>query len=243
MTTELPTTCGAVVRSSDWLAGQPKPYYQDESVTIYHGDSREIMAKLKNPDAVITDPPYGINLGSDETHVIGNRPYESFKDTESNVKSVIIPIICLAMTMAKRVVVTPGTRCCFFYPYPDEIGSIFIPAGAGFSRWGFTCSQPILYYGKDPYMPLNKKPNSFRTTALAEKNGHPCPKPLQWMTWLVDRCTLPNETILDPFCGSGTTLRAAKDLGRHAVGIELEEKYCEIAANRMAQSVLWPANS
>ena len=219
------------------------PYYEDESVTIYHGDAAEILPKLSGIDAVITDPPYGVNLGSDATHVIGNTPYESFRDTEANVKCHIIPVVCLAMSMAKRVVVTPGTRCCFFYPYPDEIGAIYIPAGAGFSRWGFTCSQPILYYGKDPYMPRNKKPNSFTTTALADDNGHPCPKPLKWMTWLVDRCSTPNETICDPFMGSGTTLRAAKDLGRRAIGIEIEEKYCEIAARGMSQGVLWPANT
>jgi DNA modification methylase len=98
-------------------------------------------------------------------------------------------------------------------------------------------SHPILYYGKDPKMP-NAYANGRISTATAEDNGHPCPKPLEWMSWLVNRCSLEGETILDPFMGSGTTLRAAKDAGRNAIGIELEEEYCEIAVRRLSQEVL-----
>jgi site-specific DNA-methyltransferase (adenine-specific) len=72
----------------------------------------------------------------------------------------------------------------------------------------------------------------------AEKNGHPCPKPIGQWKWLVNRATVVGDSILDPFMGSGTTLRAAKDLGRKAIGIEIEERYCEIAANRLRQEVL-----
>jgi site-specific DNA-methyltransferase (adenine-specific) len=68
--------------------------------------------------------------------------------------------------------------------------------------------------------------------------GHPVEKPIQWMRWAVALASRPGELVLDPFAGSGTTLRAAKDLGRRAVGIELEERYCEIAAKRMGQEVL-----
>jgi site-specific DNA-methyltransferase (adenine-specific) len=70
----------------------------------------------------------------------------------------------------------------------------------------------------------------------AEANGHKYQKPLAVMRWILSRC--PGPTILDPFMGSGTTLRAAKDLGRRAIGVEVEEKYCEIAVRRLAQGVL-----
>lgn len=76
---------------------------------------------------------------------------------------------------------------------------------------------------------------------LSEKMGsygHPCPKPLKFKSWLIDKFSDKNSSIIDPFMGSGTTLRAAKNLGRKAIGIEIEEKYCEIAAKRCRQGVL-----
>jgi site-specific DNA-methyltransferase (adenine-specific) len=69
-----------------------------------------------------------------------------------------------------------------------------------------------------------------------DSGDHPSPKPLALYRWLIERVA--GHTILDPFMGSGTSLRAAKDLGRKAIGIEIEERYCEIAARRMAQLVL-----
>jgi site-specific DNA-methyltransferase (adenine-specific) len=73
---------------------------------------------------------------------------------------------------------------------------------------------------------------------MPEDNGHPCPKPLRVMSWIVERTTRPSDVILDPFMGSGTTLRAAKDSGRSAIGIEIEERYCEMAVERLGQGVL-----
>ena len=73
---------------------------------------------------------------------------------------------------------------------------------------------------------------------VERQNGHPTPKPLALMADLIALFTDPGETILDPFLGSGTTARAAKDLGRKVIGIEMEEKYCEIAAQRMSQEVM-----
>lgn len=71
----------------------------------------------------------------------------------------------------------------------------------------------------------------------ATPNGHPCPKSEQWARWLIKRATDDSAVICDPFMGSGTTIKAAKDLGRSAIGIEIEEKYCEIAAKRLSQEV------
>jgi site-specific DNA-methyltransferase (adenine-specific) len=75
-------------------------------------------------------------------------------------------------------------------------------------------------------------------TETTEQNGHPCPKPYSAWRWLLERCSDENTVVLDPFCGSGTTLVAAKDLGLRAIGIEIEEHYCEIAAKRLSQEVL-----
>jgi site-specific DNA-methyltransferase (adenine-specific) len=96
----------------------------------------------------------------------------------------------------------------------------------------------VLFYGTAPDLNLGAKPNTLQSSDTAERNGHPCPKPLSWMKWLVVLASSDKEVICDPFMGSGTTLRAAKDLGCSAIGIEIEERYCEMAAKRLQQEVI-----
>lgn len=211
-----------------------KPYYQDEAVTIYHADCREVLPLLPKADLVLTDPPYGVNLGSKKPNSDIKRAREAYistDDTPEFVSTVVVPVIAMCIERFGRVVVTPGNRCAWLYPHPSEIGAFFHPAGNGICRWGFNMTHPILYYGKDPKMP-RAYANGKISTATSKSNGHPCPKPVEWMLWLVERCSLDNETVCDPFAGSGTTLRAAKELNRKAIGIEIEERYCEIAAKR-----------
>ena len=140
-----------------------------------------------------------------------------------------------------RFVMTPGQRLMFRYPEPSAIGAFFYPAGTGSCSWGFVGWQPIFYYGKDPFLQDGKgrRMNSYSSTESSPEVGHPCPKPIAQWKWLTDRCSRPGELILDPFMGSGTTLRAAWDLGRRAIGIEIEERYCEIAAKRLSQRVMF----
>ena len=217
-----------------------KPYYEADGITIFHGDCREILPTLE-ADAMVTDPPYGVALAGKSTKWTARSGvgYTMLSDTPENVEREVIPTIDAARARM-RAVVTPGVRMMWRYPEPTATGAIYYPSGAGPGRWGFTCWQPILYYGKCPYLAagMGSRPDSFSTTEAAEPNGHPVPKPIRTMTWLVNKASLPGEVVLDPFMGSGTTLRAAKDLGRRAIGIEIEERYCEIAATRLGQMVL-----
>ena len=225
-----------------------KPYYDHKGITIYHGDCREILPEVGCIDAVVTDPPYGVGLeakrakkrGGGVSVRIGSY---SFDDTAQYVRTVVVPIIKRCIDGAKAVAVTPGTRCMWYYPQPHDVGCFYSAAGTGMGRWGFTCMQPILYYGSDPYLRTSQgsRANSHGQTYPndANKIGHPCAKPIRMWKWLVNRASLAKEIVFDPFMGSGTTLRAAKDLGRKAIGIEIEEKYCEIAAKRLAQEVLF----
>ncbi len=203
-----------------------KPYYEEAGITIYHGDCREILPTLPNVDLVLTDPPYGVGLA-----------YASFEDSTEAIRLIVADILPVLCSCAKRVALTPGVKNMFLYPQPNHVGSFSYPAGAGLNSWCFTCWQPIFFYGKDPYGGKGSMPDSFVSGEAAEKNGHPCPKPIGQWKWLLKRASLDGECVLDPFMGSGTTLVAAKDLGRQAIGIEIEERYCEIAAKRLAQSV------
>jgi site-specific DNA-methyltransferase (adenine-specific) len=217
-----------------------RPYYQDDFATLYHGDCREVLPQLQPVDLVLTDPPYGVRLG-EKPNVWNKGPYESTDDSPEYVIPLVIEALGLCRQKARRVVMTPGVKNMFAYPKPDHCGSFYYPSGAGCNVWGFTCWQPIFYYGKDPYGGKGSRPDSFMSTEAAEKNGHPCPKPIGQWKKLLERVSLKGETVLDPFAGSGTTLRAAKDLGIKSIGIEIEEKYCEIAAKRLSQEVLWSA--
>ena len=199
-------------------------YYEEEnpSLKIYCGDCLEILPLLPRVDLVVTDPPYGVGVEYENGTV----------DNDSLLTDVVIPTMHKCLMKTERMIVTPGTRCAWLYPRPDEMGCFYFPAGNGFSRWGFTCFQPILYYGKDPY-PTHKTPNSRQWTAPSEKCDHPCPKPIKMMSWLIQKGSLDKEHILDPFIGSGTTLVACKELNRNGIGIEISEKYCAIAKQRL----------
>jgi site-specific DNA-methyltransferase (adenine-specific) len=232
-----------------------KPYYDDgNGIVIYLGDCRAVLGcvsvkgeyhDIGPVDVVLTDPPYGVALSGKRTKreaSLANEGYSGdFEDTPEYVQSVVVPVIRQCIARVSRVLVMPGIRNMFAYPAPDDIGCVFNPAGGGSGRWGFNCVTPILFYGSDPFLVdgLGSRPNSIYDVAAGDGNyGHPCPKPLRWMKWLVNRSSRAGEVILDPFMGSGTTLRAAKDLGHRAIGIELCEAYCEIAARRLEQQVL-----
>lgn len=206
------------------------PYYQEDGITIYHGDCRDILPELEPVDLVLTDPPYG-----------NGTKYQDYHDSEEDLINLIKDIIPVLLRKEERTLLTPGISNIHKYPKPQWILGWFTPAGVGSGPWGFCTWQPILAYGKDPYLQngLGRRADSFLKTESSEKYGHPCSKPIDlWQLVLNRGSALSDDTVLDPFMGSGTTLIAAKNLGRKAIGIEIEEKYCEIAVKRLAQGVL-----
>ena len=223
----------------------PKPYYDEGGITIYHGDCRDVLPGLAPADLLLTDPPYGVGLGSHaDAHEsrpgvgLKKQAYASYDDTKENFAAIVCPAIVMALGIVKRGVVFCAGKNLWLLPQASAVSAIFLPAGQGRTPWGFQNLAHFALYGTAPNLNLGAKNTAIASTASSEKNGHPCPKPIEWMTWLVSLGSLTGETVLDPFMGSGTTLRAAKDLSRKAIGIEIEERYCEIAAKRMAQGVL-----
>ncbi len=220
------------------------PYYQDDYCTIYHGDCRDILPGLEPVDLVLTDPPYGMNLGHHKgindkrSRELRKKGYLSYNDTPQNYKSIIVPAIKCALQISKRGAIFACAPSAWMLPPPSAIGGIYIAAANGRSPWGFQNLSSVLFYGVAPNLHKGSKHTIFKNNDRSDRGcGHPCPKPLAWLLWLVGLASVEKETILDPFMGSGTTLRAAKDLNRKATGIEIEEKYCEIAAKMLSQEV------
>lgn len=209
-----------------------KPYYEKDGITIYHGDCREILPTLQF-DALITDPPYGMN-STDAQMTGGVKKWglwsEKGKETSRSVPlkwdNEAPEIVSSFPILANQVVVWGGN---FFS----------LPVSRSWLVWNkiirnFSSSVCELAW-TNLAAPIDAFDYSHGQLAT-EGKSHPTQKPLPLMKWCIGKTS--GETILDPFMGSGTTLVAAKNLGRKAIGIEIEEKYCEIAAKRLSQDVL-----
>jgi site-specific DNA-methyltransferase (adenine-specific) len=206
------------------------------NATLYLGDCLEILPTLPKVDAVVTDPPYGINGGSGgdaRDFKKGHYEMHGWADTPEYVASTPVEVVRYCITNGIRAAVTPGRRCAFLYPHPDDIGGFWIPGAAMNGRWGFGLLDPILYYGKDPRAGKGAGTSGTLVTEPAGVDGHPAAKPVGAMKWLVNKASLLGETVLDPFMGSGTTGIAALFLGRSFIGIEREPAYFELACRRI----------
>lgn len=220
------------------------PYFDDGQITIFHGDCRDILPTLPPVDLVLTDPPYGVNKRR-RTYAVASGPVAEWDNelalwwTEE------------ATRVAPLVAFTPGVanigRC------PETIGHLryrwtlaaHIVNGMTRGDLGYGNWIPCLIYVSDTVRLYSQRSDVQRIViGRHPRPDHPCPKPYEAILWMLGM--LPGQTVLDPFMGSGTTLRAAKDLGRRAIGIEIEERYCEIAVRRLAQQVFpwkWPDTS
>ena len=226
------------------------PYYQDDAVTIYHGDCREILPTLPKVDLVLTDPPYGAS----DTHA-GHLSGVTLRDgSRARQELGFDGLDSSEMVGLARDWVE---SCSGWVVFTSEWKHLLPLDDAGllirFGIWRKPDGAPQ-FTGDRPGMgweavaichgPGRKSwggggRHAFWEHAKGEnRSGHPTGKPLGLLKEFVRDFSVAGDLILDPFAGSGTTGRAAKDLGRKAILIEIEEKYCEIAAKRMAQEVL-----
>lgn len=215
--------------------GLPTPYYSDENagIVIYHGDCMDILPHMPKVNLVLTDPPYGINHASGHGASWGHTTIANDHSTEARDRVIEwaagLPMICF------------GT---WKMPRPVNVRQVLIfdkgPAfGMGDLRFPWKNSFEEIYISGDGWTANTRDEGVLKGhfTAFSEAAGrvHPNEKPLSLLGYLISRH--PAQTILDPFMGSGTTLLAAKNMGRKAIGIEIEEKYCEIAVWRLRQEV------
>ncbi len=210
------------------------PYYEHDGLVIYNGDCREILPTLPKVDLVLTDPPYGIALDTDNSRFSGGTRGNMAKRGNGIGSAGGKPIANDAEAFDPSFLMAYGSHQIVWgwNNYPD-----LLPRGAclvwlkrydeAFGSFLSDAETAWMSKGHGVYCRRDLSNN-----AIANERAHPTQKPLTLMTWCLD--FFPHaQTILDPFMGSGTTLVAAKRLGRQAIGIEIEEKYCEIAARRV----------
>lgn len=202
-----------------------RPYYSDGAVTLYHGDCREWMEP--SPAAlVLTDPPY-----SGEFAWAWSWLAKWSEKALEPAGSVVT--LCGVSNL-------PGALHAFDQSslrYWWTAAMIHSQQSRLPGKWVVSGWKPALWFVKE-----HRRSSSWvldtRAPKTRPKGLHEWQQPQDWFgTWVI-ALTEPDDTVLDPFAGSGTTLRAAKDLGRKAIGIEIEERYCEIAARRLSQEVL-----
>lgn len=237
----------------------PDPYYSDDLVTLYHADARDILPHLGPVDLIHADPPYSV---SSTVPIVrkpgkGTHRFDFFEvDLDwSAMRDTVLEIVALAAPLAPSVYVWCGHRQFGHLVELFEANGwktrpivwrkkVPIPAPPGV---GWDSALELCVYafrsGRKWTPPTGTKvPNVIDADSYRHgqpgKVDHPTQKPIVTASRPIEYSTDPGDLVLEPFAGSGTTLVAAKRLGRRVIGIELEEAYCEIAAKRLAQGVL-----
>jgi DNA modification methylase len=203
----------------------PAPFYQDDSCTIYNADCREILPLLPRFGLLLTDPPYGIDAGN-MTMGYANTHRDKIERNDWDAERPSIELIDACCRKSDEAVIwggnyfelKPSRAFLVWDKTPEMQGRSFAEAEVAWCSWDAVARV-------------------FRYAPTQMKKLHKTQKPVPLMRWCLTHAP-DAQTILDPFMGSGTTLVAAKLEGRKAVGIEISEKYCELAANRLRQKVL-----
>jgi site-specific DNA-methyltransferase (adenine-specific) len=205
-------------------------YYEDEYVQLHHGDCRAIRG-WTNADVLVTDPPYGIGWKKGANRAAGSKAHEGIaNDHDTAVRDEVLELWGdrpAAIFGSWRASVPPGVRQTLVWRKP-------VDAGVVGSVTGFRNDTELIFLtGQWP------KRNAERSSVLttdsnknAYLNGHPHAKPVKLMATLIESTS---GVIADPFAGSGSTLVAAREQGRRAIGVELDEAYCELIALRLSQ--------
>lgn len=205
-----------------------KPYYDHAGITIYHADCRHVLPSIE-AQSLITDP-----IWPDCEHIFpGVNAFDLLSEALPMTNALRLAIH-LGCDSDPRFLLSVPKRWRFFRVCTLEVARV------GYKGRLLMTGDNAYLFGSPP--PSRKGAHVIPgrlmdSDATGKQADHPCPRKLNHVAWLVRWWSAPDDTIIDPFMGSGTTLVAAKNLGRKAIGIEIEERYCEIAAKRLSQEV------
>ena len=203
-----------------------KPYYQDEFVTLLHGDSADLITKV-SASIVVTDPPYGVNKRPRTYQAKSGPPATWDSDFMLPVLTSDTDVLCV-LPGVSNLTRLPEVISELRYVWTL---SVWISNGMTRSPFGYGNWIPGLVYARDGVKLYQQKSDFAKVSVSGRKPDHPSPKPISAMLHFVSR--MPDGVICDPYAGSGSTLLAAKMLGRKSIGIEIDERSCEVAAKRL----------
>ena len=240
-----------------------RPYYEHGGITIYHADCREVLRGFdlpalggKDAPVLVTDPPYALNDTFGVSDLYGRRAMQFDMDKEGAVIGEVLESLDMAfgVTNAFHVFcaiehygkIAEKARAHKFTPKPFARLKLCPPPPMPGNWWPSAFEVAMYGYRTGAWFgdQSGKRKNTYVADSYREgirkqeKVDHPTQKWLPMVQYIVGSIAHPTSTVIDPFMGSGTTLRAAKDLGRRAIGIEIEERYCEMAAKRLGQEVM-----
>lgn len=218
----------------DWEDAVIDPYYDHKGIIIYHGDCKDVLPQLSKVDLILTDPPYGIGESNEKnssrdclatTTDFGHYEWDYKKIDKKTINHII--------TMANKTIIFGGN----YYNLPPANCWLIWDKDNGANDFA---DAEIAWTNLKKAIRLKK----YRWQGMLQEHMgnkevriHPTQKPVEVMRWCIMQAG-GIDSILDPFVGSGTTLIAAKQLNCKAIGIEIEEKYCELAAKRLSQEVM-----
>lgn len=232
-----------------------KPYYDDgRGIVIYHGDCREILPQLPKVDLVLTDPPYpklkgglshsvgGVCKRTQPTVTVGTPWGDELSGLEMACSIALGAVVFTSWHAIGEVRCLLGGEAVglvSWYKRNSQMSFRNRPHYTNEFAWMVEYGPGLNWQNVETFYDIpGLQAGCMAVERFCDETGkalHPTQKPIALLHALVP---IAKESVLDPYCGTGTTLHAAKDLGRRAIGIEIEERYCEIAAKRLAQEVL-----
>lgn len=217
------------------------PYYSDDLVTLYHGDCREILPRLDGITALVTDPPYGIKVQTN----YGSRGRGAATRSHDYGPSMIGddgPFDPAHLLGYPRVVLfganhyadkLPASPCWLVW---DKLDGLTSRREVGFNDQADT---ELVWTNKRAPARLfsHRWMGMLKASERGVRRVHPTQKPVDLMRWVLLATTVDGDLIADPYAGSGSTLVAARALGRRVIGVEIDERYCEVIATRLSEQV------